>query len=44
KKLKQKGIICFWSEDIYNQPAIKTKLKAQSITTKDVDRIINSRI
>ncbi|PKB97300.1 hypothetical protein RhiirA5_433401 [Rhizophagus irregularis] len=34
-------------EDIYNQPATKTKLKAsshQGITTEDVDRIVNSRI
>jgi hypothetical protein len=34
-------------EDIYIQPAIKAKPKApshQSITTEDVDRIINSRI
>ncbi|CAI2201961.1 2770_t:CDS:1, partial [Funneliformis geosporum] len=34
-------------EDIYNQPATKTKPKAsshQGITTEDVDRIVNSRI
>ncbi|GES94263.1 hypothetical protein GLOIN_2v1886689 [Rhizophagus clarus] len=34
-------------EDIYNQPVSKTKLKVpshQSITTEDVDRIVNSRI
>jgi len=34
-------------EDIYNQPATKTKLKAsshQGITIEDVDRIVNSRI
>src|SRR6266542_577061 len=34
-------------EDIYNQPATKIKPKAsshQSITTEDVDRIVNSRI
>ncbi|UZO28440.1 uncharacterized protein OCT59_021962 [Rhizophagus irregularis] len=34
-------------EDIYNQPATKTKSKApsyQNITTEDIDRIVNSRI
>ncbi|CAI2194278.1 18084_t:CDS:1, partial [Funneliformis geosporum] len=34
-------------EDIYNQPATKTKPKApsyQNITTEDIDRIVNSRI
>jgi len=34
-------------EDIYNQPATKTKPKTsshQGITTEDVDRIVNSRI
>ncbi|RGB33234.1 hypothetical protein C1646_761954 [Rhizophagus diaphanus] len=33
-------------EDIYNQPAIKTKLKApfhQNITTEDIDRIVNRK-
>ena len=34
-------------KDIYNQPATKTKPKTpshQSITTEDVDRIVNSKI
>ncbi|GES76978.1 hypothetical protein GLOIN_2v1886689 [Rhizophagus clarus] len=34
-------------EDIYNQPATKTKPKVpshQNITTEDIDRIVNSRI
>ncbi len=37
----------FLDKDIYNQSAIKTKLKAfsyQNITIENVDRIVNNRI